>query len=140
MNMSPLALQNLCKFYIGFLENGVVDLVSDLVDFHAHSVDPKELTISTSLFQTLVSEEALSMCSFSRLYLAITQYTTEKLRAQAGGPSVSQFLDIGQILGLCKKPDHLMIIETKIRETRAKYLPLLSPSLGDRMARMELSV
>ena len=32
-NISHHALMNLCKFYIGFLDNGVVDRVTDLVDF-----------------------------------------------------------------------------------------------------------
>jgi hypothetical protein len=31
--VSPHALMNLCKSYIGFLDNGVVDLVTDLVGF-----------------------------------------------------------------------------------------------------------
>ena len=31
--VSPRALMNLCKIYIGFLDNGVVDLVTDLLDF-----------------------------------------------------------------------------------------------------------
>ena len=39
-----------------------MDLVTDLVDFHSHNVDPKELTISTSFIQTLVKEEALRKC------------------------------------------------------------------------------
>ena len=121
--VSPHALMNLCKFYIGFLDNGVVDLVTDLVDFHSHTVDPRELTVSTSFFQSLVSEEALSKCPQTRLYLVMTQYTMEKTRAQAGGPSVAQFLDTSQILGLCKKPDLLNTIETNIREIKAKYLP-----------------
>ena len=138
--VSPHALMNLCKFYIGFLENGVVDLVSDLVGFHSHAVDPRELTVSTAFFQTLVSEEALSKCPQTRLYLVITQYTTKKLRAQAGGPSVSQFLETSQILGLCKKPDLLKTLETKLREIKAKYLPLLTLNLSDRVARLELAV
>ena len=53
---------------------------------------------------------------------------------------MSQFLDGTQLLGLCKKPDHLMTLETQIREIRVKYLPLLGPPLGDRVARMELAV
>ena len=45
---------NFWKFYIGFLENGVVGLLDDLVDFHPHTVDPRELSMSTSFFQGLV--------------------------------------------------------------------------------------
>ena len=97
--LSPGALQTLCKFYIQFLENDVLDIVGDLVDYHCHAVDPKELTISISYFQAVVSEESLKKCPFSRLYLVMSQYTAEKVRAQAGGPSVSQFLDGPQIHG-----------------------------------------
>ena len=105
--ISPHALMNLCRFYIGFLENGVVDLVTDLVDFHSQTVDPKELTVSTSFFQTLVAEEILSKCPHTRLHLVLTQYTSEKTRVQAGGPSVSQFLEPSTITALCKKADTL---------------------------------
>ena len=70
----------------------------------------------------------------------IAQYTTEKLRAQVGGPSVSQFLETSQILGLCKKPDLLKTLETKLREIKAKYLPRLTLSWSDRVARLELAV
>lgn len=75
--ISPLALTNLSRFYIGFLQNGVVDLMADLVDFHSQTVDPKELTVSTSFFQTLVSEESLATCPHTRLHLVLTQYTPE---------------------------------------------------------------
>ena len=138
--LSPNALMILCRFYIQFLENNTLDLVGDLVDYHCHAVDPKELTISTSFFQAVVNEELLSKCPCTRLYLVITQYTSDKVRSQAGGPSVSQFLDAPQIQGLCKKPDVLQALETTIREIRNKYLPLLSPSLGDRVARLEVAV
>jgi hypothetical protein len=37
--ISVTQMQVLAKLYIGFLENGVVDLVQDLVDFHSDTVD-----------------------------------------------------------------------------------------------------
>jgi hypothetical protein len=138
--ISVPALMNLCKFYIGFLENGVVDLVQDLVDFHSLTVDPKELTVSTSFFQTIVSEEALSKCPHTRLHLVISQYTTEKMRVMAGGPGVSMFLETGQITSLCRKPDLLKTLENKMREIKGKYLPILEKLLSERQARLELAV
>ena len=102
----------------------MVDLVTDLVDFHSHTVDPRELTMSTAFFQSLVSEEALSKCPQTRLYLVMIQYTMEKTRAQVGGPSVAQLSATSHIMGLCRKPDLLNTIETNIREIKAKYLPL----------------
>ena len=67
----------------------------------------------------------------------MTQYTIEKTRGQPGGPSVAQLLDTSQILGLCKKPDLLKTTETKIREIKAKYLPILILNLGERAALQE---
>ena len=90
--LSAATLQTLSKYFIGFLENGAVDLVEDLVDFHSFMVDPKELTASTTFFTTLTQEESLSKCPITRMSLVISQYCTEKIRTQAGGPAVSQFL------------------------------------------------
>ena len=81
-------MMTLTKFYTGFLESNRVDLISDLVDLHAHTVDPRELTVSIQYFQTLVSEEALKDCPECRLYLLFSDYTTETTRFQASGPSV----------------------------------------------------
>ena len=50
-------MQVLTKVYIGFLENGVPELVQELVDFHSDSVDPKMLTVSTMWIEGLLSEE-----------------------------------------------------------------------------------
>ena len=138
--VSPFALQNLSKFYIGFLENGVVCLVQKVVDYHSQTVDPQELSVSIAFFQLLVSEQALSKCPFTRLYLLLTQYTPEKLRVQAGGPGVSQSLEGVLITRLCKKPETLRLLETKIKEIRAKYLPILEEKLSQCQARLELQV
>ena len=55
--LSTKTMQVLTKVYIGFLENGVPELVQELVDFHSETVDPKELTVSTAWIEHLVSEE-----------------------------------------------------------------------------------
>ena len=66
---------------------------------------------------------------FDRLHLTLTQYTTEKVRVQAGGPSVSQFLDPSLVVGLCKKPDHLMTLETKVMGAQGQvFSPVEHPS------------
>ena len=44
--MSTVTLQTLCKFFVGFVENGAADLVEDLVDWHSCTVDPKALLTS----------------------------------------------------------------------------------------------
>ena len=76
----------LSKYYIGFLENGVVDLVEDLGDFHSHCVDPRELTVSLRFFNAVVGEEAFKASPQLRHYLVTTQYTSEKVIASSSGP------------------------------------------------------
>ena len=138
--MSTLTLQTLCKFFVGFVENGAADLVEDLVDWHSCTVDPKALTVSTSYFTTLAQEEALRTCPHVRMYLVVTQYCEEKARSQAAGPSVSQFIEAGSILSLCRKTDMLHILENKFRELKTTYVPLLERTLGLRVAKLELAV
>ena len=131
---------NLCMFYIGFLENGVVDLIGGLVDFHSQTVDPKELTVSATFFANLVTEQILEKCPHTRLHIVMTQYTSEKTRLQAGGPSVSQFIDPPVITALCKKPDTLKFLEEKIREIKGTYLALLEQGLSPSLARLDIQV
>ena len=100
--ISPRTIMVLTKFYIGFLENGMTHLITELADFHAHTVDPKELCVSISFFELLVNEEALKKCPETRMALLYTQYTSEKVRFQAGGPSVSAFLETQQIVALLR--------------------------------------
>ena len=83
-----------------FLENEAVDLVKELVDYHSHKVDPRNITISTTFFLTLVQEVNLRNTPFTRMYLVMTQYTTEKTKAQSSGPNISQFLETPQIQNL----------------------------------------
>ena len=70
----------------------------------------------------------------------VSQYCTEKIKNQAGGPAVSRFLEPNTILNLCKKPDLLLILENKFRELKNTYLPLLEKKLGLRVAKLELAV
>ena len=133
-------LMSLCKFYKGVLDKGLVDLVADSVEIYFHTVGPREFTASTSVLLGHVYEEAPSKCPQTRLYLAMNQYTMEKTRAQVGGPSAAQLLGTSHTSGICKKPDLLNTIETNIRETKAKYLPVLILSLGESVARLELGV
>ena len=79
--ISPRTIMVLTKFYIGFLENGMVHLIKELVDFHAHSVNPKELSVSISFFQLLVTEEALKKCPETRMGLLFTEYISERRSA-----------------------------------------------------------
>ena len=129
--ISPRTIMVLTKFYIGFLEDGMMHLIKELVDFHAHSVDPKELSVSMSFFQLLVTEEALKKCPETRMALLFTEYTSDKVRCQAGGPSVSAFLETQQIVTLCKKPESLKALESSIKEIKGKYLAALVQCLGE---------
>ena len=52
--------QTLSKYYIGFLENNVVELMEDLHEFHSQHVDPSEVSVSMAFYQLLHSEENLN--------------------------------------------------------------------------------
>ena len=138
--ISPSSWMTLSKYYIGFLENGVVDLVEDLGDFHSHCVDPRELTVSLRFFNSVVGEEAFKACPQLRHYLLTTQYTSEKVTASSSGPSVSGFLEHQNLTSLAKKSDQVSMLEKTIRDLKAKYLPILEKSLGQRVARLEITV
>ena len=53
---------------------------------------------------------------------------------------MSQFLEPNLLTSLCKKPETLRLPETKIREIKAKYLPVLEQNLSESLARLELHV
>ena len=136
----PQTWMSICKYYVSFLENDVVDLVDDLQEFHSANVDPLELSVPTTFFSLLTSEEALKKCPQVRHYLMTTQYTMEKVREQSSGPATAQFLESAQITSLCKKPDQLNQVEKTIRDLKSKYLPILAEGLGERTARLEMTV
>ena len=105
--VSPKSMMTLCQLYIGFLSNGVVDLVTELIDYHSEHVDPKELTMSIQFIGSVCAEEALSKCPHVRLGLLQLQYNTEKTRANSSGPCFGAFLEPTNITSLCKKGDVL---------------------------------
>ena len=76
--VSALTLQTLCRFFVLFLHNEAQHLVKELVDYHSHKVDPRQIAVSTSFFGTIVQEQNLKEFPLTRMYLVITQYTTEK--------------------------------------------------------------
>ena len=136
--VSPQTWMSLTKYYIGFLENGVAELIEDLAEFHSYCVDPRELTVSLKLFNLMATEEAFKNCPQLRHYLILTQYTMEKVQASSTGPSISQFLETTQIINFAKKPDQVKQLEEIIRDLKNKYLPILSPKVGERCARLEI--
>ena len=129
-SVSPTAWLTLTKYYIGFLENDCMDMLEDLSEFHSASVDPRQLCVSIAYYGALESEPALKKAPNLRLYLTSTQYTSEKVKTQAAGPAISQFLEASQLTCLFKKPDQINQLEKTIRDLTAKYLPLLMDHLG----------
>ena len=138
--VSAHTLTTLTKYYIGHLENQTVHLLKELVDWHSVNVDPKELVVNPAFFVALVSEPELEKCPQFRHYALQTQYTSEKVRHGANGPSSSNFLEVTQIAGLCKKPDQLKSVENHIRDLRVKLVPILETIMGPAEARLEFSV
>ena len=137
--ISPVSWMTLAKLYTGFLENGVADLVDDLMEYHSEHVDPRELTVSLKFLSAVSGEEAFKNCPQIRHFLITTQYTAEKVLASSSGPSVSQFLEVIHIASFAKKRDQVNQLETTIRDLKAKYLPILSASVGARVARLEIT-
>ena len=138
--ISVESLRILVKFYVQFINSGDQNLVEELVDFHSTHVNPRELVVSTRFFQFLTSEPALENAPFLRHYLLLTQYTTDKCTVQAGGPSIAAFLDPQSQVNLCRKTQVVSQLESKIRELRDKYLPILERSLGAKLARDEIAI
>ena len=138
--ISSTTWMSLTKYYIGFLENGAGDLVEDLSEFHSACVDPRELTVSLRLFQLLAGEDAFRSCPYFRHYMVTTQYTTEKMQSCSYGPSVSQCLEHSHIIMFAKKPADVKALERTIQGLREKYLPILAKGLGDRVARLEMTI
>ena len=136
---SPTCWMSLAKYYIGFLENGMVDMIEDLADFHSSCIDPAQLTVSLKFFHTLGSEEAFKKCPQVRHYLTTTQYTPEKVVNMPKGPAVCAFLELTQILSFAKKTDQVQQLEKTIRELKAKYLPILAEALGERVSHLEIT-
>ena len=95
--LSPKTMQVLARVYIGSLENGVPELVQELVDFHSETVDPQELTVSTAWIENLVSEEPLKKCPHTCVALWVCQNTFEKVHIQSSRPYVAALLETANL-------------------------------------------
>jgi hypothetical protein len=135
----PLVLNTLAKFFVQFLETDDMHLLKEIVDFHSVKVNPRELVVSGSFFQTLVGEEPLSKAPLLRMHILLTQYTNEKCKAQVGGPAHAQFLEPSSIQVLGKKAELVQQVEKKILELRGQLLPLLEKTLQPQEARLEFA-
>ena len=56
----------LARYYIGFLENGVHDLIDDVHEFHSNSADPKQICVSIAFFDFMNEKETLTQHSEAR--------------------------------------------------------------------------
>ena len=96
--------------------------------------------VATGFFNTLVSEENLKGAPYLRFYLLLTMYTEEKSRWQASGPAQAAFIEANTITTLMKKGDVVTVVESMLREARAKYLPFLEPLSSASQSRLDLVV
>ena len=83
----------MATYYIGFLDEGLVELIEDLAYFHSACVDPRELTVSLRFFDHVATEPQFKACPQLRHYLVTTQYTKEKAMSNSSGPATAQFLE-----------------------------------------------
>ena len=137
--VSAATLNFLAKFFVQFLDEDSMHLVSELVMFHNAKVNPRDLVVSTTLFQFLVSEQGLQKAPHVRHYLLLTHYTNEKIRAQASGPSFAQFLEPQAILSLVKKAGQVQDLECLLQGIRNEYLPLLEATSSASQALLDLA-
>ena len=137
--VSTATLQCLTKFFVQFSEGGNKELLEELVDFHSTYVNPREVVVSTAFFQALVKEPVLMKCPHVKLYLLLTNYTTEKVRTVPGCPSQAGFLDVKLIESFVKKPDQVTMLEDKVKDLRGRYLPILGGTLARKQASNEFA-
>ena len=138
--ISPDSWMTLSKYYIGFLDEGMTELVEDLSYFHSACVDPRELSVSLKYFKLVASEPAFKACPQLRHYLVTSQYTKEKAMPSTTGPATAQFLEPLAITTWAKKSELVLSLEKVIRETKSEYLPILEKGLGHKTARLEMAV
>ena len=131
----------LAKYHLRFLEQGRHLLVEDLSDLHSEWVDPREMAVSMRFFDTPLSEPGLKKCPMLTHYMVTTQYLgKDKLLAQGTGTAICALLDVKEVISFVKKGDQLGLFETTLEDLRNKYLPILEEVVGQRVARLELSV
>ena len=81
--ISPASWLTLGKYFIEFLENGVVEWVEDLNEYHNNTVDLKELCVSISvLFRLLQSEEALKKTSVLKFATTGCAHSIQKINSR----------------------------------------------------------
>ena len=103
--VSPDSWITLSKYYIGFLDEGLTELVEDLPYFHSACVDPRELSVSLKYCKLVASEPAFKACPQLRHYLATSQYTKDKAMPSTTGPATAQLLEPLAMASWAKKAD-----------------------------------
>ena len=83
------SMLSLTKYYLKHLENESKYLAEELIDFHCHMVNPKDLVISSNFFNTLAYAPGFQNYPLVRHYLTLTQYTKELLQGLQPMPPIS---------------------------------------------------
>ena len=91
---TPARVQQSCmlslvKYYLKHLEDKSKYLAEELIDFHCHMVNPKDLVVSSNFFHTLAVEPGFQNYPLVRHYLTLTQYTKELLQGLQPMPPIS---------------------------------------------------
>jgi len=137
---TPEGHKSLCQYVKGFLDNDMGYLVHEVVDYHSTYVNPRELTITNAFFHALATEDALKQCPYTRHYLILTQYGAPKQTRATSPVPTAAMIEVAAIPGLCKKPEILKALETKIGDLRTGLLPILDKALSPKQARLEMAV
>ncbi len=140
VKLAQASVESLVKFYSKFLQTSVQPLVAELVDFHSATVNPRELCVVPAFFKNLADAAFLDETPHLRMYLAMSQYCKDKLRASASGPSSSSFIDSACLKLLEKDYNVAKLLEQNIVKLRTETLPILEKFLVRGQALLAIQV
>ena len=105
----------LAKVWVMCLNNDAYQLVGELVDYHAHKVNPKTLYVSISYFASIACR-GLDKCPLLRHYLLVVNYTTEKVTNQPSGIGLASFMEPKDLEPFFKKQPLVDMVEKELAQ------------------------
>ena len=108
LRLSDKLVQGQARFVLQFYKERRGDLIKELCSWHAANVDPAELVLLPSVYETLGNAgkfESLENAPLTRLYLAIASYTAENaILKQRPSPDNAHLFNNQDIDTFLKKP------------------------------------
>ncbi len=114
---------------------GVTDFVTEYLSWYSANVNPMDVTIEATYMEELIKllnpkEHPIIVLNMTEL-----QHDESTVKPQTRPmPDVGCLMSNGDINGLAKNPALMTLIETAMRDNRAKCLPMLSERANDAAA------